>query len=269
MVKRPFLNVAFLLTGAITIILFTIIETDMELFAIEPVETDMESVVREHHIKPTVITNKKIEPTFIGNKLTIYLTFDDGPNNNTNKILSILKKENIKATFFILEPNLKNHQKTIQRMIADGHALGCHGVTHQLKSFYKTDTAPLKEMDQCRDSILNAFEVKTNLVRTPYGSVPHLSLKQKSLLENEGYELWDWNVDSYDWKTKSSKQLINHTIEQAEALLAIGESPVILFHDIDVTVNSLEKIISRLKKHRVEFATISDHYTPVQFRVEK
>lgn len=198
----------------------------------------------------------------------LYLTFDDGPNKHTKKIISILKKKDINATFFMLNENiLKNREVTIAVKKA-GNQLGCHGVTHNVNRFYQTKKAPLKEMETCKKSILKVSGYDTHLIRVPYGSYPYLSSIQKKYLEKAGFVLWDWNVDSQDWlnKGKSPKLLINHVIKQVKAQKKLGNTPVILLHDTDISVRALPKLIDKLLKMGYSFQTIEEDLQPLQFK---
>lgn len=273
MVKQNMKHIIIILIiGLIFVFVFTFFSINGKLTkSIVAVQTESKPFKNNNiSSKEMILPYKQLPLSIIENSRPIvYLTFDDGPNKHTKKILSILKAEQINATFFILQPNIKTYRKELQQIVDDGHAIGCHGVSHTIKAFYETTTSPLEEMNTCRDSIFEFVQVETNLVRTPYGSVPHLSLKQKNVLENNGYQLWDWNVDSNDWQIHSTKQVINHTMQQINTLLAANESPVILFHDSEVTANALQQIIAKLKALNVEFKVLSDNYVPVQFYVEK
>lgn len=222
--------------------------------------------------KETIVSSKQLSSTFIQmkkNQPIIYLTFDDGPNHHTKKIISILKKEDVLATFFILQPNALRFPEIIKQINDEGHALACHGVTHTIKQFYQTEISPLTEMETCKQSIYDIIGQETNFIRTPYGSVPHLNDKQKKKLEKEGFYLWDWNVDSDDWMIKNKNQLIHHTLQQVEKLHVANKTPVVLFHDTEVTANALPQIIKRLKELNYDFRIPTENDVPVQFHVKK
>src|SRR5690606_23582929 len=67
---------------------------------------------------------------------TVYLTFDDGPAQATTEILNLLSKYNVKATFFMLEPSMKQYSQIVQRVIQEGHKIRMHGVTHDKNKYY-------------------------------------------------------------------------------------------------------------------------------------
>lgn len=68
---------------------------------------------------------------------TIFLTFDDGPSATSNQLLDVLKAHQVKATFFMLGPQIKEHPAAVKRLHQEGHQLGLHGITHDVKRFYQ------------------------------------------------------------------------------------------------------------------------------------
>ena len=64
------------------------------------------------------------------NKKKVYLTFDDGPSDHTGEILDILKKNNVKATFFVVGKETEQAKKSYQRIVLEGHTLAMHSYSH-------------------------------------------------------------------------------------------------------------------------------------------
>ncbi|WP_307893764.1 polysaccharide deacetylase family protein [Bacillus swezeyi] len=198
------------------------------------------------------------------NEKTIYLTFDDGPSAVSQRLLQILSEHDVKATFFMLEPNMKVHRQAVLNMKQQGHALGLHGVTHDQKKFYKDANSPNLEMKQAQKTLKSITGVETHLIRTPYGSKPSLTDAQKNVLKKNGFTYWDWNIDSLDWKYRSQKfvpEVMNqlNTIEKRQSKQPI----VILMHDIPSTVQSLPLLITNLKNMGYSFETLDESMTPV------
>ncbi|MGN9866211.1 polysaccharide deacetylase family protein [Bacillus swezeyi] len=198
------------------------------------------------------------------NEKTIYLTFDDGPSAVSQRLLQILSEHDVKATFFMLEPNMKIHRQAVLKMKQQGHALGLHGVTHDQKQFYKDANSPNLEMKQAQKTLKSITGVKTHLTRTPYGSKPSLTDAQKNILKKNGFTYWDWNIDSLDWKYRSQKfvpEVMNqlNTIEKRQSKQPI----VILMHDIPSTVQSLPLLITNLKNMGYSFETLDESMIPV------
>lgn len=199
----------------------------------------------------------------------IYLTFDDGPTNHTMAILDILASYEIPSTFFMLSTNIKKKPEIVKAIAESGHTLGCHGVTHQVSAFYANPTSPLEEMEACERDIQNITGEEVHMVRVPFGSFPHLSQVQKTALENAQFTLWDWNVDSMDWKVASANEMVETVLHQVNSLKEKEITPVLLFHDKSITVDALPKIIEGLQGGGYEFLSITPDDKPLQFKLKK
>ena len=195
---------------------------------------------------------------------TVYLTFDDGPSAATQKLLEILDEQDVKASFFMLEPNMKLHSKAVLNMKQQGHALGLHGVTHDQKQFYKGANSPNLEMKQAQKTLKSITGVETHLIRTPYGSKPSLTEAQKKRLKKSGFIYWDWNIDSLDWKYRNQRY-VPEVMNQLNIIKNrhTKQPIVILMHDIPSTVQSLPLLITNLKNMGYSFATLDESMTPV------
>lgn len=184
----------------------------------------------------------------------VYLTFDDGPTSNTNTLLNILDKYNVKVTFFMLGPNMSKYPEIVKRMLESGHSIGLHGITHSLNYFYKDETSPLNEMNECNNILENITGKRSNLVRTPYGSIPALKVAQQKKLTEAGYRIWDWTVDSRDaiMKDPTSDKIVSSTINSALK----QRQPIILMHDRKLSISALERIVDYLVDHDYKFGTL-------------
>lgn len=172
-----------------------------------------------------------------------YLTFDDGPNKYTSQVLDILKEKNVKATFFVIGGRIARSPDTMNRMVQEGHYIGLHSMSHDVKRLYNGDPfALVSEMERTRTIVRATTGLDSQLVRVPYGSRPYLKENYRDALVKEQYKVWDWTIDTYDWKSDGEpstvvERLINQTDEEIE---------VILMHDCAVTVQALPKIIDYL-----------------------
>ncbi|MFB6466096.1 polysaccharide deacetylase family protein [Cytobacillus sp. Hz8] len=201
----------------------------------------------------------------------LYLTFDDGPNEYTAKILAILNKKKIHATFFMLNGNIKKYQNVVSSLYKSGHSIGCHGVTHDVKKFYLSKRSPLLEMNTCKKTVLKASGDDTLLIRVPYGSYPNLKAAQKKYLDRAGFIMWDWNVDSEDWlrRNKTPTYLIHNIVEQVKVQKKHRITPVILMHDSNITVDSLPKLIDKLIAMGYTLKPIVESLEPLQFHLKR
>ncbi|MBE4910150.1 polysaccharide deacetylase [Bacillus luteolus] len=203
---------------------------------------------------------------FSRDEKTIYLTFDDGPTKYTEGILNILLEKNIQATFFLLKSNIDKYPALVSRIHKDGHSIGCHGVTHDLKQFYATPDSPIDEMNQCFESISSIIDHPSNLIRVPFGSYPYMKQEHRDLLSLNGYLMWDWNVDSEDWSNSSGSFVKKNVIEQVSSLSIKNITPVVLLHDKKVTSDILSIMIDELRKQDYTFSKITEDLKPLQFK---
>lgn len=204
--------------------------------------------------------NKKGKPA--------YLTFDDGPNDkSTKKILDILETYNAKATFFMLDGNVAKYPNLVKRMVQDGHGIGSHGVTHIVEKFYSSKESVINEMKQGLNRLKKITDVDTKLIRVPYGSKPHMKQAYIEAVNKAGYKMWDWNVDSYDWKyAKEPQQIITTVIGTIERLSKRGEAPIILMHDKEISAQVLPEIIEYLRKNGYELLPLNNEMKPHSFK---
>lgn len=197
------------------------------------------------------------------NSKTVYLTFDDGPNEYTPQILNILKEENIKATFFVLKNHVDKNPDLISRMFTEGHSIGLHGITHDKDKIYQSPQTVVQEMELSNNSIEKITGKRTSLIRVPYGSKPWMPKNYRDAVVEKGYKLWDWNVDSKDSSKPyvSPDEIVKNTLEQVKKI----KTPIILFHDRRSTVEALPEIISYLKQNQYNFKILEEHMSPVNF----
>ncbi|WP_437833492.1 polysaccharide deacetylase family protein (plasmid) [Niallia taxi] len=198
------------------------------------------------------------------NEKTVYLTFDDGPTASSLEILDILDKYKVKATFFMLEPGMKAFPDAVKRTVKDGHGVGLHGVTHDVSKFYQSPESALKEMQTAQETLLSITGVKTNLIRTPYGSIPYLTDSFRKVLRDNKFILWDWNVDSDDWSA-SNKNYVQDVIDQLKTLDPSKHAPIILMHDRSGTVAQLPELLNYLQKNNYQTEIIDNELESYSF----
>lgn len=195
---------------------------------------------------------------------TVYLTFDDGPTSATTDILDTLHQFNAKATFFMLEPSMRELPEVVDKIVEQGHSVGLHGVTHDINHFYKSEQSALKEITAAQETLQKITGVRSNLIRTPYGSVPYLTKSYREVLDSNSFKLWDWNVDSRDWSL-SSDQYLDTVIGQIEELGNAGVKPIILMHDKQNTANHLSILLTYLSEHGFQTKKIEENTQPYNF----
>ena len=179
------------------------------------------------------------------NKL-IALTFDDGPNYNTSKVLDILEKYDIKATFFILGTNVKGNEKIIKRMNKLDMEIGNHMYSHRIATRLKKEQVK-EEIDKTDKLIYDIIKKYPTLIRPSYGIYNN---KLKRIIDRP---IILWNIDTLDWKYHDSKKIANKVFNN------LYRGNIILMHDIySATANSLEIIIPKLKANGYRFVTVSE-----------
>ena len=187
-------------------------------------------------------TNKMIDKS----KPMIALTFDDGPNNNTNKVLDILEKYNIKATFFILGTNIEGNEDIIERMDELDMEIGNHMYSHKLITKLK-DKEIEKEIKKVDNLIFDITNRYPTLIRPSYGT---FNKRIKKIIDKP---IIIWDIDTLDWKYHNSKKISNKIISKAK------DGDIILMHDIySATANSLEITIPKLLDKGYQFVTVSE-----------
>ncbi len=180
----------------------------------------------------------------------VYLTFDDGPSKNVNKILDILDSYDIKGTFFVLGSSIENYNGStdvLKRMADTGHYIGMHSMTHNYSYLYGEENAAqnfageILEEQALIEEITGGFV--SELCRAPYGTGGTFTDAHVEELNKIGIKCWDWDVDSLDWESKATVDSIMKNIEYGMNLWNFPRNTVVLFHEKDITVEVLPKVI--------------------------
>lgn len=218
-------------------------------------------------IEPTKIPKGEDQTKIKGKK--VYLTFDDGPSSNTEDILDILAKNNIKATFFVIGQTDDHSRKMYERIYQEGHTLAMHSYTHQYQKIYKSVNAYKSDMTKLSDLLFNITGQRPKFIRFPGGSSNTVSgVGMDEIIrytKKAGYVYIDWNVINGDatGEKLTNQQMIDNVISGVE----LYENSVVLMHDCagkQQTVETLPKIINKLNKMDVTMLPINDTTTLVQ-----
>ena len=136
---------------------------------------------------------------------TLYLTFDDGPSKNTEKLLDLLTERGAKATFFVTaqEEDTAYRDSLLRRIVQEGHTLGLHSYTHAFSKIYASPESYLKDIDRLREMVVEATGYEPSVVRFPGGShTMNASAATisalKAELERRGYRIYDWDILTSD-----------------------------------------------------------------------
>ena len=185
------------------------------------------------------------------NGKSIYLTFDDGPSKYTSELLGVLKKYNVKATFFVTDQNLtKGYDSVIKRAYDEGHSIGLHTSSHSYSIYSSVDTY-FNDLYAIQDKVKRITGYTSMLIRFPGGSSNTISknydygariMSQLSKeVERRGFKYVDWNVVSGDaGETTNTAEVVSNVINS----LGNKSTYVVLQHDIkDFSVDAVESII--------------------------
>jgi peptidoglycan/xylan/chitin deacetylase (PgdA/CDA1 family) len=189
------------------------------------------------------------------------LTFDDGIGHYTEGLLDVLRRNGVKATFFLLgqtlgtdNPRSQAHQKIVRRMVREGHIVGSHTWDHpDLRDLSKEEIQ--SQMKRTDAVIKEAIGVRPRLFRPPFG---YIDTRVARILAAEGYLVITWNQDTNDWRHQGSSDTIidfvQHDIPRPHHE---REGPIILQHDTLKTATKLQsRIIRILRKKGYQFVTL-------------
>ena len=185
----------------------------------------------------------------------VYITFDDGPTLNTPQIVETLESYGAKATFFVLEERIVQYPDFIKQIHNSGNALGLHGVSHS-EAIYYTASSPFEEMEKTNKALKAVLGEGSNLVRVPFGSSYRLTMEQAKILGDNGYIIWDWNVDPRDSVGRIIPERVMANLRRD--LSKCKGTPVILLHDRKSTAQLLPQMLSYLKSEGYTMLPIND-----------
>lgn len=217
--------------------------------------------------KPPAKPPVKPEKPGAKSETTIYLTFDDGPNKFTTINNATLKKYNVHGTFFFLGKHMKKNEDIVKTVAGDGNYIGTHSMTHDKDKVYKSTKSFIDEMTEGTKLINKMTGIDAKLLRVPYGSKPHVTPAMKKELNQYNYKMWDWDVDSNDWKytDKEADKIIKNVRDGVDKANKSGDRNIIvLLHDRSQTAKALPEIIEWLQKEGYTIKTYEPEHHIIQ-----
>ena len=209
----------------------------------------------------TDIGKENLKNIYHSENKRVYLTFDDGPSQNTKDILDVLKQNNIKATFFVLGNQVEVFPETTNRIYKEGHFIANHGYSHKYSNIYESPEQVLNEFNQCNKIVADTIKVpeyNSHLFRFPGGfnggKYAEIKKQAAELLEQNNILYVDWNSLTGDSEqvNPTEEYLMNNLQNTTQS----KNSLVLLMHDSQakrVTVDFLPKVIEYLKQQGYEF----------------
>ena len=215
-------------------------------------------IIWERQEKGLPIALPALEPYY--GESTVYLTFDDGPDDKvTPQILDILKAENVKATFYVCGNMVEAYPNVLKRIFNEGHAIGNHSYNHRYDQLYASPWSFMEQIIQTDTAIKNVIGVRPFIIRAP-GGISNFNANYWAMIDECGYVEHDWNAlteDATPSKPNASTQVNN-------VLKYLGENPppfvIILMHsngDKQETAKALPDIIHFLRDWGYKFGVIT------------
>lgn len=175
------------------------------------------------------------------------ITIDDGPSYHVLPMLKLFARENIKVSFFLLADKIQKNPAIVKQIANAGHDICVHGFDHQIITQMPLEQFrhSLEKFDQVAKSLNISYQ---KIYRPPNGEI---SVKQIDLLQQLGYKIVLWSLDSFDWK-HNSQQIINHFKHQDDL------NHITLFHDDVIdgnwfsTLKSLVLLIDLCKQKQID-----------------
>ncbi len=219
--------------------------------------------------KKATTAEPTIKPTDDTTTKKVYLTFDDGPGSQSGKILDILKKNHVKATFFVTGKEDASSKKIYQRIVKEGHTLAMHSYSHIQDVIYDSKEAFEKDLKQINRCLYEATGVHTKFYRFPGGSsTQNTSLPIQNfidVLKKNHYLYLDWNVISPDINNANStkEQVVTGVMQGVDAY----DTAVVLMYDVadkPMTVKALPSIIKQIKAKNYELLPVDESMILIQ-----
>lgn len=187
----------------------------------------------------------------------IALTFDDGPDKDfTPQVLDILKKNDIKATFFVVGENVGSNPEILKREYEEGHAIGNHTFTHinvAKRGYGEIE----KEINKTQEAVKKVIGKEPSLFRPPYRAI---SREMCSIAKSKNMNIVLWSdLDPRDWSNPGVDYIANTIINKVE------NGTIILLHDYNnlrnkrsQTVQAIDIAIPKLKEKGYKFVTVPE-----------
>lgn len=188
----------------------------------------------------------------------VYLTFDDGPDpGNDPRLLSVLRKQQVPATFFLVGTHAASDPKAVRRLVLAGHAVGNHTYDHADLS--KMSIHGVEHELTSTQRVLGPMA--GNCMRPPYGAVSPAVTSAASAL---GLKVVLWNIDPEDWAHQNTGYIVNHVLTH------VANRSVVLMHDGGgdraATTRAVKLLIPQLRARGYDFRTVPACRTSIRGR---
>lgn len=190
-----------------------------------------------------IAEEKRLEEERLKNSKIAYLTFDDGPSKViTPKILDILDKYDIKATFFVVGKMVDVNPDILKRIYNEGHSIGNHSYSHKYSYVYRSIDNFFQEIELTENALKNVLgdNFETSLIRLPGGSHSEYKKKFVNAAVEKGYKVYDWNALNGDAEgINLDKDIL---INRLKSTVRGKKDLIILMHDTDAKSTTAEAL---------------------------
>lgn len=218
--------------------------------------------------------SNEIKTYILGDKIA-YLTFDDGPSQNTPLLLQTLQKANVRATFFVVGTNCLRYPNEVKEEMSAGNKVGIHSWTHEYSYIYSSSANFMQDFNRLRVYLTQQLGTAPDICRFPGGTNNTVSLQYNKnhimqqivrQVESMNIRPIDWNVSAEDAEipVPSSSLIVNRIMHQ----IGNDSQPVILMHDSGnhtSTIYAVPEIVRQLKLRGYSFGTLSAATQAVMF----
>ena len=191
---------------------------------------------------------------------SVALTFDDGPSEDTERVLEVLRAYDLKATFFMLGRQVELFPEITRRVVADGHEIGNHSYSHSIYLFRSSDATRL-QLERAQAIISTIAGAQPRLARPPGGvRTPAYFAAARRL----GLRTVQWDVAGFDWKERTSTEIANSVLREASAgsIILLHDGDSALKRDRSATVAALPMIIEGLRARGLNIAPLTQLLEP-------
>lgn len=245
------------------------------------VDAEVSEVIPKAEEEPQVSSQEPQEPQLpvqdtqteqpVENAKHVYLTFDDGPSENTGAILDILKQYNVKATFFVIGKTDPTSLDLYKRIVDEGHSLGIHSYTHKYTQVYESMESFQNDVLSLQAHLKSVTGKEVHLYRFPGGSSNRVSKVPIEdcirFLSENGFTYFDWNATNGDATGKDIP--VEEMVSSAVAELDKYQNLTVLMHDgsgKQKTVEALPAIIEQIQARGAQILPIIDSTPPCQHK---
>ncbi len=181
----------------------------------------------------------------------VYLTFDDGPHTAaTPAVLDLLKKHEVRATFFLSGKNIQGREEIVRRIADEGHSIGIHAFNHS-RSLALSETKTKEEILQTKKIIADIIHQNVRLFRPPFG---FFSRKTISAARELGCILVMWSCLTGDFRQWTHDRVVRVSLKN------LSDGAILVYHDNDLTqhriVDILDSVIPEIKRRGYSFGAI-------------